>query len=386
MAARRDAAPHGGRMIGCPLGFGIVYESVLVADRGATARRVIRTVRALGMKAVAVYAAADGAARHIHEADEAVLLGSGPQDQPYQDIRALIEAAQRSGCEAVHPGCGALAASPAFADAVAEGGLVWVGPAPRTLAAIADPAVLAGALSTVGAAFAGSADPADGTVGSALAVTVLAGEEDVIGLPPREVVGPVVECQVPELPAPLAAAALAAAEQAARAVELHGLATVTVRASSDGRDAAVTGVWPALDGEHPVVEAVTGLDLVEQQIAISTGRNPAQPVRGAARAAALAQVRTTAVRSQPVKIGRWREPQRDDIRVDSGFAAGDNVPPGGARVLATITGWGSSRPEALAALAEGLASFEVAGLAIDLDDAQQEVARRRAPGPERQAP
>jgi acetyl/propionyl-CoA carboxylase alpha subunit len=63
-------------MIGCHLGFGFVYESVLVADRGETARRVIRTVRALGMKAVAVYAAADSAARHVHEADEAVLLGS----------------------------------------------------------------------------------------------------------------------------------------------------------------------------------------------------------------------------------------------------------------------------------------------------------------------
>jgi acetyl/propionyl-CoA carboxylase alpha subunit len=372
-------------MIGCHLGFGIVYESVLVADRGETARRVIRTVRALGMKAVAVYAAADSAARHVHEADEAVLLGRGPQDAPYRDIRALIEAAQRSGCEAVHPGCGALASSPSFADAVAEGGLVWVGPAPRTLAAIADPAVLAGALSTVGVAFAGSTDVVDG---SALAVTVVAGDGDPVGLPPRELVGPgrpVIECPVPDLARASVAALVRAAEQAARVVELRGLATVTLVAGG-GRNSkpVVAAIWPALDVEHPVVEAVTGLDLVEQQIRISTGETPEQPATTSSRTAALAQVRATSERRRATKISRWREPERDDIRIDSGYAAGDSVPPGGARVLATITGWGTGRDEALAALGDALDTFEIAGTEADVDAAQQEVARRRAPRPEEQ--
>ena len=362
-----------------------MYESVLVADRGETARRVIRTVRALGMKAVAVYAAADSAARHVHEADEAVLLGSGPQDAPYRDIRALIEAAQRSGCEAVHPGCGALASSPSFADAVAEGGLVWVGPAPRTLAAIADPAVLAGALSTVGVAFAGSTDVVDG---SALAVTVVAGDGDPVGLPPRELVGPgrpVIECPVPDLARASVAALVRAAEQAARVVELRGLATVTLVAGG-GRNAkpVVAAMWPALDVEHPVVEAVTGLDLVEQQIRISTGETPEQPATAASRTAALAQVRATTERRRATKISRWREPERSDIRIDSGYAAGDSVPPGGARVLATITGWGTGRDEALAALGDALDTFEIAGTEADVDAAQQEVARRRAPRPKEQ--
>jgi acetyl-CoA carboxylase biotin carboxylase subunit len=356
-----------------------------VADRGETARRVIRTVRALGMKAVAVYAAADSAARHVHEADEAVLLGSGPQDVPYRDIRALIEAAQRSGCEAVHPGCGALAASPSFADAVAEGGLVWVGPATRTLAAIADPAVLAGALSTVGVAFAGSTDAADG---SAVAVTVVAGEGDPVGLPPRELAGPgraVIECPAPDVSRTSSAELIRAAEQAARAVELRGLATVTLVAGG-GADAnpAVAGMWPAIDVEHPVVEAVTGLDLVEQQIRISSGESPEQPDTAASRTAALAQVRVTSERRRATKISRWREPQRDDVRIDSGYAAGDSVPPGGARVLATVTGWGAGRDDALGALAAALDTFEIAGIAADVDAAQQEVARRRAPRPKEQ--
>jgi acetyl/propionyl-CoA carboxylase alpha subunit len=296
----------------------------------------------------------------------------------------LIEAAQRSGCQAVHPGCGALAASPSFADAVVEGGLVWVGPTARTLAAIADPAVLAGALSTVGTAFASSADPGEGI---AVAVPVLADDAEAIGLPPRQVLGPgrpVVECPVPGLPESAAAAAIRAAEQAVRAVELRGLATVTVVVREpDQQDvaAAVVGIWPALDVEHPVVEAVTELDLVEQQISLSTGGSPARPATGATRAAALAQVRATS-RDRATKISGWREPQRDNIRVDSGFEAGDSVPPGGARVLATITGRGSDRTEALAALADALEAFQVAGPALDLDDAQQEVARRRAPGPE----
>jgi acetyl/propionyl-CoA carboxylase alpha subunit len=366
-----------------------VYESVLVADRGQTARRVIRTVRSLGMKAVAVYAAADGAARHVSDADEAVLLGGGSPDLPYQDIRALIEAAQRSGCQAVHPGCGPLAASPSFADAVAEGGLVWIGPAPRALAAIADPGVLAGALSSVGTAFARSADQADGTHSVAVAVSVLAGHAEVIALPPRQLLGPsrVVECPAPELAPATAAAALRAAEQAARAIELRGLATVTVVVSAGGDQqaaAAVAGVWPALDAEHPVVEAATQLDLVEQQLSISTGGDPVGPVAGGSRVAALAQVRATATRGRAAEIVHWIEPRRDDVRVDSGFAAGDSVPPDGARVLAMVTGWASSRSEALSALADALATLHVAGPAVDLDDALQEVARRRAPGPEEQ--
>jgi acetyl/propionyl-CoA carboxylase alpha subunit len=374
-------------MIRGPLGFGFVYESVLVADRGETARRVIRTVRAMGMKAVAVYAAADGAARHVHEADEAVLLGSGPRDEPYRDIRALIEAAQRSGCQAVHPGCGALAASPSFADAVVEADLVWVGPVTRTLAAIADPAVLAGALSTVGVAFAGDRNLAEGCV---MAVTVLAGDEDPVGLLPRELAGPhqiVIECPVPDLPAARRQAAVRAAELAAKAVELRGLATVTVvMGGSRDPNASVAGLWPALDFEHPVVEAVTDLDLVEQQIRISTGVNPPRPDVDASQAAALAQLRVRSERRRAMKLSRWREPQRDDVRVDSGYAAGDSVPPGGARVLATVTGWGRGRDDALAALAGGLDTIEVTGIAADVDDAQQEVARRRAPRPEEHRP
>lgn len=365
-----------------------MYESVLVADGGVTARRVIRTVRALGMKAVAVYAAADGAARYVHEADEAVLLGSGPQDVPYRDVRALIEAAQRSGCQAVHPGCGALAASPSFADAVAEADLVWVGPSPRTLAAVADRSVLAGALSTLGVPFAGSVDRA---AASALAVTVLAGEGEPVGLEPRELAAAsrtVLECPVPELPDSLAAAAVRAAERAARAVELRGLATVTVvTGPRDDPDAtAVAELWPALDVEHPVVEVVTGLDLVEQQVRISTGEGPARPDSRLSLAAALAQLRVTSERQRATKVTRWREPRSRHVRFDSGYGAGDSVPPGGARVLATVTGWGRHRDEALAVLAGALDGFEVAGIDADVEQAQQEVARRRAPRPEEQGP
>jgi acetyl/propionyl-CoA carboxylase alpha subunit len=245
--------------------------------------------------------------------------------------------------------------------------------------------VLAGALSTVGVAFAASADRIEGT---AVAVTVLAGGGDPVGLPPRELITPgraVIECPVPDAPVPDAAAAVRAAEQAVRAIELRGLATVTVITSSDAAAGpAVAGVWPALDIEHPVVEAVTDLDVVEQQIRISTGEGPARPDPAVSRAAALAQLRVTSERRRATKISRWREPRRDDVRIDSGYAAGDSVPPGGARVLATVTGWGSGRDEALAALAGALDRFEVGGVEADVEQAQHEVARRRAPRPEEQ--
>ncbi len=105
-----------------------MFESVLVANRGEIARRVIRTAQRMGIAAIAVYSEADAELPYVAEADDAVLIGPAAPAQSYLDIRAVLEAAATSGARAIHPGYGFLAENPAFADAVLAAGLVWVGP------------------------------------------------------------------------------------------------------------------------------------------------------------------------------------------------------------------------------------------------------------------
>lgn len=119
-----------------------MFESVLVADRGEIASRVIRTVRSMGLKAVAVYSEADEDLPFAAEADESILLGAATPFDGYLDIDALMEAAERTNAQAVHPGCGLLAESAEFARRVTDEGLVWVGPAPEILSGMGDKAAV----------------------------------------------------------------------------------------------------------------------------------------------------------------------------------------------------------------------------------------------------
>jgi acetyl-CoA/propionyl-CoA carboxylase biotin carboxyl carrier protein len=109
-----------------------MFESVLIANRGEIARRVIRTLRRLGIRSVAVYTVADRRAPHVREADDALAIGS------YLDVEAVVEAARRAGAAAVHPGYGFLSERPEFARACAEAGVVFVGPPPEAMEAMGD--------------------------------------------------------------------------------------------------------------------------------------------------------------------------------------------------------------------------------------------------------
>ncbi len=303
---------------------------LLVANRGEIARRVIRAAHGLGLEAVAVYSAGDATAPFVAEADLAVALPGRSAAESYLDGAALLQAAFRTGCDAVHPGYGFLAENAAFAGAVRQAGLVFVGPPAAVMAALGDKLAAGEAMRRAGVPVLSSL-AADGEISYPAMVKAAAGGggkgmrlvtgpdelDEALAAARREAAaafgddrvflepylararhvdvqifgdsrGNLVHCferecsiqrrhqkVIEEAPSPAVSPALReemgeAALRAARAVGYENAGTVEFLLDGAGRFYFLE-VNTRIQVEHPVTEEVTGLDLVREQLLVASG-------------------------------------------------------------------------------------------------------------------
>src|SRR2546421_30667 len=288
-----------------------VFGKVLVANRGEIAIRVFRTLRELGIGTIAVYSEPDRNAVHVAYADEAYLIGGGPAAESYLNQTAVLDAAQRAGADAVHPGYGFLAENASFARACEERSLVWIGPPPEAIEAMG---------SKIEARVQVLAD-AHGNV-------IHLGERDCT-IQRRH------QKLVEETPSPAVDLALrerigAIAVDAARAVGYRSAGTLEGLLTRDGE-------WYFLEMntriqvEHTVTELATGLDLVREQVLIAAGtplsvRQEDVRITGHAIECRInAEDVGNGFLPAPGTITAYREPAGPGVRVDSGVVAGSEI-------------------------------------------------------------
>ena len=388
-------------------------QKVLVANRGEIALRVFRAARELGLATVAVAAGDDATSLHARSADETVAIRS------YLDADELLRAARETGADAIHPGYGFLAESAELAEAVESAGLTWVGPPPAALRAGGDklaakkiaaengvptvPEASEPPLIVKAAAGGGgrgmrvvrSADELDAAVEAARREAQAAFGDDTIYLErylerPRHVEiqlladahGTVLalgerDCSVqrrhqkvleespsPALDADLRTRMSAAAVRFAEAIGYRSAGTVEF--VLDGREFFFLELNGRIQVEHPVTEAVTGLDLVQWQLRIARGErlDAAPGLHGHAVEVRLYAEDPRTFLPQAGRVERLLLPT--SVRVDAGVAEGDEVGTGYDPMIAKLIASGDTRDEALDRLAGALAATEVVGVTTNL--------------------
>jgi acetyl-CoA carboxylase, biotin carboxylase subunit len=418
-----------------------MFERVLVANRGEIAVRVIRACRERGIETVLAASAADMDTLGARLADRTVCIGPPPAAQSYLRAGTLVHAAHATGCDALHPGYGFLSESPELAQACADEGVVFIGPAHETLRLfghkaaareaareaglpvlpgfrVTDPALAAERAAEVGLpllikathggggkgiqivhdaaeleqACARAAREAEAAFGDGsldveryvaharhVEVQVLGdGEGAVRHLGERECSLQLgyqkllEEAPCAALSPERRAAICDAAVRLLAAADYRGLATVEFLLDAERDEFWFLEVNPRVQVEHPVTEAVTGVDLVGTQLEIASGaglRLPADAAR--ARGHALecrltAQSPRNGLRPSPGRITAWGAPDLGGVRVDTHCFAGYLVPPYYDALLAKVIVAAADRPAAIDLMRRALTDFVVEGIETNL--------------------
>ncbi|WP_225768179.1 acetyl/propionyl/methylcrotonyl-CoA carboxylase subunit alpha [Inquilinus sp. Marseille-Q2685] len=421
-----------------------MFDTLLIANRGEIACRVIRTARRLGLRTVAVHSDADAGARHVAEADLAVRIGPAPARDSYLKIDAILAAAKAAGAQAIHPGYGFLSENAAFAEACAEAGITFVGPPPSAIRAMGgkseakalmaaagvplvpgyheadqDPARLAAEAAKIGFPVLIKASAGGGGKGMRVVeraedfAAQLAGAQreaassfgnDRVLIErylarPRHVEIQVFadghgncvylferDCSiqrrhqkvVEEAPAPgldpaIRKAMGEAAVAAAKAIGYVGAGTVEFLLDTDGRFYFME-MNTRLQVEHPVTEAITGLDVVEWQLLVAAGGTLPLGQDDLAINGAAIEVRLYAedpqagFLPQTGRLAHLALPEAPPhVRIDSGVRQGDAISIHYDPMIAKLIVWDHDRPAAVRRLARALDQARIAGLATNLD-------------------
>jgi acetyl-CoA carboxylase biotin carboxylase subunit len=412
-----------------------MIESVLIANRGEIARRVIRTARRLGVRTIAVYSEADADLPFVAEADEAVCIGPANPAESYRNSTAVLAAAEQTGAKAIHPGYGFLSENAAFALAVEEAGIVWVGPPADAIDRMGDKINARNLMADAGVPVSSGTREPVGDIDSALAaaeqigypvmVKAAAGgggmgmavaadpdelrtqhekiqgfaermfgdesvlleryfprvrhvEVQILGLADGRVIAlGERDCSVQrrnqkvaeETPSPgvspeLRERMLAAAVKAGEAVGYRNAGTVECLVEPTTGDFVFLEMNTRLQVEHPITEAVFGVDLVEAQLRIASGEDPgldAVEPRGHAIELRINAEDPKRFLPGPGTVATWVEPTGDGVRVDSGYTAGNKVTPSYDSLMAKLIVHGADRAEALDRARKAVAGFEITG-------------------------
>jgi 3-methylcrotonyl-CoA carboxylase alpha subunit len=431
------------------------FHTLLIANRGEIACRVARSARLMGLRTVAVYADGDEAAAHVAACDEAVRLGPAPARESYLQGELIIAAAKQTGAQAIHPGYGFLSENADFAQAVADAGLVFVGPPPAAMRAMGDKARAKALMATAGVPL------VPGYHGEAQDLATLQREATAVGYPvlikasaggggkgmrvvnaaadfasalascqreaqasfgdarvlleryldqPRHIEVQVFadthghvlhlgerDCSVQrrhqkvleEAPAPGLDAATRqamgeAAVAAARSVGYVGAGTVEFICDQQGRFHFME-MNTRLQVEHPVTEAITGLDLVAWQLRVAMGE--ALPLTQdqvacfghaiEARLCAEAPLRQFLPATGRLRVCRLPAASvftPGPVRLDMGVREGDAIGPHYDSLLGKLIVWGPDRASALRTLQQALSEVHIVGLAHNVGFLRQVVA------------
>ncbi|HEV7360311.1 MAG TPA: acetyl/propionyl/methylcrotonyl-CoA carboxylase subunit alpha [Mycobacterium sp.] len=422
-----------------------MFETVLVANRGEIAVRVIRTLRRLGIRSVAVYSDPDVDARHVQEADAAVRLGPAPARESYLDIDKVLDAAARTGAQAIHPGYGFLSENAHFAAACERAGVVFLGPPTRAIEVMGDKITAKNAVAAFdvpvvpGVAKSGLTDDelvgAAAEIGYPVLIKPSAGGggkgmrlvEEPARLPealvsarreaasafgddtlflerfvlrPRHIEvqvladghGNVVhlgerECSlqrrhqkvIEEAPSPLLdpqtrARIGAAACNTARSVDYIGAGTVEFIVSAERPDEFFfMEMNTRLQVEHPVTEAITGLDLVEWQLRVGAGekltfaQDDVELHGHAIEARVYAEDPGRGFLPTGGRVLDVFEPSGANVRVDSSLLAGTVAGSDYDPMLSKVIAHGADRDEALSLLDRALAQTTILGVQTNIE-------------------
>ncbi len=405
--------------------------TLLVANRGEIARRVIRSAREMGLRCVAVYVEEDAQAPHVADADLAVRLESG-----YLDGKAILDAARSTGSEAIHPGYGFLAENAAFAAEVVAAGLRWIGPPPELIRRMGDKLEAKALARDCGIpVLPGSERPEDAAaIGYPLLVKAAAGgggkgmriveraEElrEAVAAARREarssfgdervflerhlprarhveiqilgdVQGRLVhlgerECSIQrrhqkileESPSPRVDTALRermgeAALRLGRALGYSSAGTVEFLLDDESGEFFFLEVNARLQVEHPVTEAVTGIDLVREQLRIARGEplawsQPEIVFHGAAIEVRLyAEDPSRGFLPATGRLLAFEPAARPELRWETGVDAGATVGTSFDPMLAKVIAWAPTRAEAASRLALGLERTHLGGVTTNRD-------------------